>query len=114
MARPMVLVQKSLLSAIYSKWAQGVPTLMLIRQHDLIDHITAPTLTKLMQYMKAMSQTDSEEVKKVVQASLFPSWLTVAVKQEKKPVHKQPKEVAYIGKMPLGHWEVRPTTQNAK
>lgn len=114
MARPMVLVQKSLLSAIYSKWAQGVPALLLIRQYNLTDSITAPTLTKLMQYMKAMSQTDSEEVKKVVQASLFPQWLANAVKQEKKPVHKQPKEMAYIGKMPLGYWEVRSTTQNAK
>lgn len=114
MARPMVLVQKSLLSAIYSKWAQGVPTLMLIRQYNLVDHITAPTLTKLMQYMKAMSQTDSEEVKKVVQASLFPQWLTAAVKQEKTPVHKQPKDIAYVGKMPLGYWEVRSTIQNTK
>lgn len=114
MARPMVLVQKSLLSAIYNKWAQGVPTLALIRQYNLVDNITAPTLTKLLQYMKAMAQTDSEEVKKVVTASLFPAWLASAVKAEKAPVHKQPKEMAYIGKMPLGHWEVRSTLQNTK
>jgi hypothetical protein len=108
----MVLMQKSLLTTIYNKWAAGVPTLLLMRQYNLSDSITAPTLTKLLQYTKVLTLTDSEEVKKVVRASLFPAWLTTQVKLTGNPVNKQPKEMAYLGKMPLGHWEVRATIQN--
>lgn len=109
MARPMVLIKKSLLTAIYSKWADGVPTLMLIRQNSLEGKITAPTLTKLLQYMKILNTTDNDEVKRVIQESLFPKWLNTEVRKTNEAIHKQPKEMAYKGRMPLGSWIVRPT-----
>ena len=109
MARPMVLIKKSLLTAIYGRWVQGVPVLALIRQNNLEEKVTAPTLTKLLQYMKILHTSDNEEVKRVIQDSIFPKWLTAEVKRTGEAIHKQPKEMAYKGRMPLGSWSIRPT-----
>lgn len=98
MARPMVLMQEELLNAIWLKHAQGVPVLALIRQYKLDDVITAPTLTKLLSYMKAKTAT-SNDVSIIIHKSLFPAWLDNSGR-----VQTCPTTYYYTGRMPLGKW----------
>lgn len=102
MARPMVLMQENLLTEIYNKHAQGVPILKLIRNYSLDGVITAPTLTKLLKYMKAKDTTQDSNIHKLIQDSLFPQWLKE--QEDKKILASCPQEYFYSGRMPLGVW----------
>lgn len=102
MARPMVLMQEGVLHSLHLKHIQGVPVLALMRQHKLEDTITAPTLTKLLSYAKAMQESETV-VMNIIRNSLFPVWLT----NSKTIVASCPSEYYYTGKMPLGKWVKR-------
>jgi hypothetical protein len=102
MARPMVLMQQQMLHQLHLKHIQGVPVLALIRQYKLDDDITAPTLTKLLSYAKAMVDSDTA-IHELIHKSLFPKWLEAS----KLTVVTCPSEYYYTGKMPLGKWVKR-------
>lgn len=102
MARPMILMQEALLKELYDKYAQGVPVLKLIRQYKLDAKITAPTLSKLLSYMKAMHQADSN-ISIIIYNSLFPNWLVTNTKL----INSSPNNWFYSGQMPLGKWVIR-------
>lgn len=100
MARPMLLIQKALLTELYSQYSEGVPVSKLISKFSL--DITHPTLGKLLTYMENLQLATDEdhEARHIINASLFPEWLA----NEAKPIVKQPYSWRYEGKMPLGKW----------
>jgi len=101
MARPTILMQECVLSDIWRKHQDGVPVLALIRQYDIGDIITAPTLTKLIKCMTLMENA-VPEVEELIYNSLFPRWLLA--EEDNLTVVTQPKGVFYKGVMPMGEW----------
>lgn len=98
MARPMLLMQESLLHELYSKHKDGVKYNTLIRNYDL--PLTGPTLRKLLKYYNVMQSAD-QQVGDTIRASLFPEWLTEELQ------YQDAAEWVYRGTMPLGNWEKR-------
>lgn len=101
MARPMLLIPKPLLEQLAYENTEGVPVSVLVRKHSL--NITHPTLTKLISCLHH-AQEAKPQAKKIILASLFPSWLEECMSIDK-PVVKQPSTWRYEGKFPLGKWE---------
>lgn len=117
MARPMLLMNKDMLTTLHIRFSQGVPVLKLIRQFNLELHITAPTLSKLLSYKNAMLKSQPE-VSQIIEASLFPEWLDKAqptkhnrvMFNDKLAIASSPSNWYYTGKMPLGQWKQRELT----
>lgn len=108
MARPTILMQEDLLSEIWAKYNQGVPVLTLIKQYEIEDIITPPTLTKLLKYVSALENINPEgpqEAYELIYNSLFPTW--IGGYNSCCPIVTQPKTWKYIGNMPFGKWEKR-------
>ena len=103
MSRPMLLMQESLLSDLWYRHSTGVPILTLIKQEQI--NITAPTLTKLINYMTQLENIDTENelnepLYETVYLSLFPSWL----EENELELVVQPHGWFYEGLFPLGKW----------
>ncbi|PIR06649.1 MAG: hypothetical protein COV55_02745 [Candidatus Komeilibacteria bacterium CG11_big_fil_rev_8_21_14_0_20_36_20] len=103
MGRPITLIQESLLENMHTKYSFGVPVLKLIKEYNLEGSITPPTLAKLFSYVSALhNENTPKEVSATIYNSLYPKWLA----KESKKVVSNPSSVVYVGKMPLGRWEV--------
>ena len=75
----------------------------LIKEYNLEGSITPPTLAKLFSYVSALhNENTPKEVSATIYNSLYPKWLA----KESKKVVSNPSSVVYVGKMPLGRWEV--------
>lgn len=98
MARPMMLIQESLLAELYNKYKDGVKYNTLIRNYEL--PFSGPTLRKLIRYYSIIQNTDPA-VSDTIYESLFPSWLTEEIQCQ------DANEWVYRGTMPLGKWEQR-------
>ncbi len=97
MARPMILIERDMLTGLYDENLLGVPYAVLVRVHKL--QMTAPTLSKLLEYFDTYN-TVPDALREQIGNSLFPEWLT-EVEQ------KQPPDWFYVGVMPHGKWERR-------
>jgi hypothetical protein len=81
----------------------GVPLRRIIRDNNL--KISGPHLAKLIDWHDNLL-LDNDIVpikaKTMIRDSLFPTWL-----KDYPNVQEQPSDYAYLGKFPLGGWEIR-------
>lgn len=100
MSRPMLVMQRTLLSELHSKRAIRVPLTSLIEQHKL--DITHPTLSKMLQHYDALIRITHKETAELISASLFPEWMN-----SKDKIQTQPSDWYYTGHFPMGKWVKR-------
>lgn len=111
MARPMILMQRSLLEELYIEYARGVPIAKLKAKYSV--RLTPPTLNKLIQYFsiaKSNENTnvvrhkqDGQKIATTVYNSLFPEWLNDSTET----LVVQDPGWYYTGMFPFGEWQKR-------
>src|SRR5690606_12035364 len=113
MARPMILLHKSVIDSLYHEYTLGVPVRVLMTKYasSIEPAISYPTFSKIIRYYdtamghkQAISETKDAREKETLQRkhdiimqSLFPAWLSQLVQT-------QPTNYRYEGLMLYGKW----------
>ena len=102
------LYSASILAQAAQRKAIGVPTRRIRR--DLSITISVPTFNALIEHYEEMAKYQhlTPSIAKVIQESLFPTWLTKDIPA----AQTQPPNWKYVGKFPLGAWIEQTQTQN--
>lgn len=102
MSKSRKLLTPSVLEELARLTELGVPVASAMRQLDLEDKITRPTIVMLLKSYVERYDTGSKNFKLTLN-SLFPTWLS----QSGEVVQEQPESWEYIGRFPQGHWECK-------
>jgi hypothetical protein len=111
MARPMILMQRSLLEDLHTEYVRGVPIAKLKVKYSV--NLTPPTLNKLIQHFDIAKsnettnvvrhKVDGQKIATTVYNSLFPEWLNNSTET----LVTQDSSWYYTGMFPFGEWKKR-------
>lgn len=104
LARPRVLIKRELMEKLHELHSHGVPVCTMIKRMA-IHGVSAPTLTKLLSYMELRDKAKTQQIRLMIDGSLFPSWVEEGGPIPWASVVVQPGGWVYHGLMPFGYWQ---------